>query len=386
MLNKEALLKIWFESDPSARSPKELYGCPPMWETLKDGDLTLFTRPCKTMDRPAAFAPYVEVDGVSYQWQRDGQWIGQGCQTTFENFEMDGPAKIDIPRPKVGFDWTKRVSFPVVTLPFIEGMPYQEKAQALSRWVKDNADRYQNKYVKMYHGTGASLPIEEEGLKPTSTTRRRSYQSASGYVYLANTPARAKMFGDLGNGGKCVVYEVVVPVRNLLADKDQLTNQRSVGKEVGDSIGDSIVYGGGVRVKGAIEPWALRRFDFERDLGATQFLVERAERERRFAALSGLRNKAGAEFTLWTVAQRAMSHIANPHGVDWQNVENTVIAESIGEHGQPPEVVEEVLARYSPGVVNVAERVTLGQRVLEWRASMNDAASMSVEDSPACGM
>jgi len=52
---------------------------------------------------------------------------------------------------------------------------------------------------------------------------RRSYQSSSGYVYLANTPSRAKTFGDLGNGGASIVYEVVAPIRHLLADKDQLT-------------------------------------------------------------------------------------------------------------------------------------------------------------------
>jgi len=165
----------------------------------------------------------------------------------------------------VGFDWSSRLSFPILTLPFIEGLPSPEDAGEMTRWVKGHADRYQNNYVKMYHGTCEQLPIETEGLKPTSTTRRRSYQSTSGYVYLANTPKRAQAFGALGNGGHCVVYEVVIPVRLLLADRDQLSNQRAVGHDVGNTIGESIIYGGGARIKGAIAPWAVRRFEMDCD-------------------------------------------------------------------------------------------------------------------------
>lgn len=273
---------------------------------------------------------------------------------------------------RTGFDWTKRTSFPVLTLPFIEGMPSPEKAQALSRWVKDHADKYHIRYVKMYHGTDAHLPIEHEGLKPTSTTRRRSYQSTSGYVYLANTPERAKTFGDLGNGGICVVYEVVVPIRSLLPDHDQLANQRSVGTDVANSIGESIVYGGGARIKGRIEPWAVRRFDFEHDLAATRILAERAERERRFAALARLGKMDGTERALWITAQRATAHAANPHDMDWQGVENAVMAQSLGEHGQHPDTLENVLARCSPGVVNAAERMSLRQRIMECVASLSE--------------
>ncbi len=52
-------------------------------------------------------------------------------------------------------------------------------------------------------------------------------------------------------------------VRNLLADRDQLNNQRSSGRFgiIGNSVGESIIYGGGVRVKGAIEPWAIRKIN-----------------------------------------------------------------------------------------------------------------------------
>lgn len=169
----------------------------------------------------------------------------------------------DVPVNVSHFDWSKRVSQPVLDLPFIEGVPSPEKAKAMQRWILDHKDRYANKLVKLYHGTDPSLPIEEEGLKPTSATRRRSYQSESGYVYLANTPERAENFGKLGNQGRCAVYEVVVPIRHLRADLDQLNNQRSTGRygDLGDTVGESIVYGGGVRIKGGLEPWQVRRME-----------------------------------------------------------------------------------------------------------------------------
>lgn len=88
---KEELLKIWLESEPTARSPYKIEGCPPMWETVQIEDKVLFTRPARTMTRPFPLAPYVEVDGISYQFQKDGEWIGQGGSTTFEAFETKGP-------------------------------------------------------------------------------------------------------------------------------------------------------------------------------------------------------------------------------------------------------------------------------------------------------
>ena len=89
-MNKESLLKIWLESSPTARSPYALYGNPPMWETLTDGDLVLFTRPGKTMERPeSSIMPYREVNGVHYQWQLNGKWFEQGYQCSFEYFESE---------------------------------------------------------------------------------------------------------------------------------------------------------------------------------------------------------------------------------------------------------------------------------------------------------
>ena len=159
----------------------------------------------------------------------------------------------------IEFDWSVRTGVCVLALPFTEGVPTTEKAKAMTMWVRANADRYARRYVKMYHATNPSLPIEDEGLKPTSNNRRRSFQSTSGYVYLANSPERAKNFGDAGNQGSSVVYEVLVAIRSLSPDRDQLDNQRLSDHDVGNSIGESIIFGGGARVKGHIEPWAIRK-------------------------------------------------------------------------------------------------------------------------------
>lgn len=143
-------------------------------------------------------------------------------------------------------------------LPFVEGMPNAQKVKELNSWIRKNSDRYLGKNVVLYHATDIRLPIRDEGLKPTSATRRRSYQSTPGFVYLAATPDRAQAFGDLGNQGASRVYAVSVSIRSLKADLDQLTNARSVGEVVGNSVAESILYGGGARVKGGISCWDIQ--------------------------------------------------------------------------------------------------------------------------------
>jgi hypothetical protein len=148
--------------------------------------------------------------------------------------------------------------------PFIEGVPTEEKVKSVKKWLSDNLDKYNPIYVNFYHATHPDLPIEEEGLLPTSNGRKRSYQSQIGYVYLANTPERAKTFGDLAYGiNNSVIYEVAVRVQDLKADLDQIRNQRITGVDIGNSVAESIVYGGGVRVKKKIEPWQIKRVSLE---------------------------------------------------------------------------------------------------------------------------
>lgn len=67
---------------------------------------------------------------------------------------------------------------------------------------------------------------------------------------------------DMGYGiNNAVVYECLIPIVYIKPDLDQLRNVRHFGEiEVGNTIGDSIVYGHGVRVKGDIPPYMIKKF------------------------------------------------------------------------------------------------------------------------------
>ncbi|MTH94851.1 hypothetical protein [Roseibium sp. RKSG952] len=83
--SKEDLHKLWLEEEPTAKSPYGLYGYPPMWRTLERTDgMSLFSRPAKVPVR--INHQWEEVDGVSYQWQKDGEWWGQGHSAEFDTF------------------------------------------------------------------------------------------------------------------------------------------------------------------------------------------------------------------------------------------------------------------------------------------------------------
>lgn len=133
--------------------------------------------------------------------------------------------------------------------------------KSLNKEIKANQNIYMPKYMIFFHGTASYLKdtILENGLLPTSDTRRRSYQSTNGYVYLANTYGRAQTFGNLGNGDKICVFAVMVKTTDIKADLDQLRNQQMVRPDevIKQTLGDSMFYGGGVRVKGKIEPYQL---------------------------------------------------------------------------------------------------------------------------------
>jgi hypothetical protein len=145
------------------------------------------------------------------------------------------------------------------------GRPTPERIKELGRFLRTDP----NRFVRLYHGTDASLPVLEKGLLPTSTTRRRSLQSGNGYVYLSVFPGSAEDFGRMGNPGKKIrVYGVEVTIRRLCADTDQLNNRRGVGDDVGNSLAESLVFGHGARVKGKIDPMQVYIF---KDAGEMQF-------------------------------------------------------------------------------------------------------------------
>jgi hypothetical protein len=83
-LDREGLLGIFLDTDPTARSPYGIYDYPPMWPVITRGDETLFARPGRTMTR--VNFQYVEVEGVHWQVQRDGRWTDQGRSAEVDYF------------------------------------------------------------------------------------------------------------------------------------------------------------------------------------------------------------------------------------------------------------------------------------------------------------
>lgn len=134
--------------------------------------------------------------------------------------------------------------------------PDPEKIKQLDRWFKDNPTTL----VRLYHGTNADFDIEHQGLLPTSTKRRNSYQSGSGFVYLSVFENMAKTFAQMAFPTRPIrVYTVEIPVYMLLPDKDQLSNKRQYADVItGDSLAESITHGHGVRVKGKIPPYFIK--------------------------------------------------------------------------------------------------------------------------------
>lgn len=116
-----------------------------------------------------------------------------------------------------------------------------------------------NDWVSLYHGTSSEHPIMTKGLLPTSNSRRKSLQSANGYVCLSVFPGMAYEFGKLAYPTKqIIVYRATICFRRLKADIDQLNNQRlHANRNCGNTLVESLVYGHGARIKGKIEPMYL---------------------------------------------------------------------------------------------------------------------------------
>ena len=159
---------------------------------------------------------------------------------------------------------------------------YQDPTPAaltrLKKFLHDNPEQV----VRLYHGTDAAHPVLRQGLLPTSASRRRSLQSSAGYVYLSVYPGMAETFGKMAYPGSPIaVYAVDLPVRALLPDMDQLRNKRYYsGTEgghnamvhIGSTLADSIAWGHGARVRGAIPPSAISLLTRGTTHGATETL------------------------------------------------------------------------------------------------------------------
>jgi hypothetical protein len=80
-------------------------------------------------------------------------------------------------------------------------------------------------------------------------------------------------------------------------------------------------------------------------------IAREVESSQRLDNLSSLSGSAGPSITFWQHAMEAIK--ANGIGsVNWAEVERKTIEESIGENGQSPSDVAEVICRYSPGAVS----------------------------------
>jgi hypothetical protein len=143
--------------------------------------------------------------------------------------------------------------------------PTPEMLKEFNKIISPHKNQYQpnSKPVKLYHGTSANINILKDGLLTTKNKTKKSFQSQTGYVYLSIFPDMAKTFGDIAYPyDDIVVYEVVIPVYLLQADKDQLYNKiLHAGISVGDSLAESALYGHGFRVKGDIPPYMISVYE-----------------------------------------------------------------------------------------------------------------------------
>ena len=141
------------------------------------------------------------------------------------------------------------------------GMNNKSFLSDVNKQIKSNQNIYLPKYMIFFHGTNLYLKedILRDGLLPTSNTRRRSFQSTNGYVYLAHKFERAYMFGSLANGPDVCVFAVLVKTTDMAIDMDQLRNMACAHPEysIKQTLADSIYYGGGIRFKGKIEPYNI---------------------------------------------------------------------------------------------------------------------------------
>lgn len=140
---------------------------------------------------------------------------------------------------------------------FAKAEPDANDVAVLQRWLRE----HKNDSIVLYHGTDASLPISQEGLKKTSARTARSLQSGTGNVYLTPYPTYAKAFGQFAYPDKedsIAVYDVAVKVSDLRPDKDQLKNKRMVGVDLGDSLAASLLVGHSATVKHHIMNYDLQ--------------------------------------------------------------------------------------------------------------------------------
>jgi len=157
-------------------------------------------------------------------------------------------------------DWIDRTDGKTEKIPFDYGITMQDNIKIISDWMKSYNQKYDIRYVVMYHAAKKNAPVLEKGLLPGNSSRKNFGVSENGYVYLAVTPAMAKVFGDMAHNGSYVIYEVIVPIGKLVPDKCRLQHTAPEGVK-GRGLVQSFVYAGSARVKGSIERWQIKLYD-----------------------------------------------------------------------------------------------------------------------------
>ena len=158
-----------------------------------------------------------------------------------------------------------------------------ENVKPVAEWIKAYNQKYDIRYVVMYHAAKKDAPVLEQGILAGSSRRKNFGMSESGYVYLAATPQIAKMFGDMAHNGNYALYEVIVPICKLLPDKGRLQHTAPEGV-TGRSLAHSLVYAGSAKFKGNIERWQIKPYEDEsRSEQKKTTLMERLEQKKEEA-------------------------------------------------------------------------------------------------------
>jgi hypothetical protein len=196
----------------------------------------------------------VRVGGIEYEvWDAIDKDSEAGQEILFSMRKTEPQQTLPSPESEEVIDFSSDARFHHL----FHGTPSEKQIQEFDRWLKANPDAL----IRLYHGTSSLNPIETQGLKKTSATRRNSLQSRSGYVYLSVYPGIAQDFarfasanrGANDEGFKNALYSTELRISELSPDADQLRNQRMfAGRDVKNTLAHSLVFGRGARFKGNI--------------------------------------------------------------------------------------------------------------------------------------
>ena len=179
----------------------------------------------------------------------------------------------------MGIDWKDRTTERTEKIPTYNDLTMSDGVKMIADWLRAYNQKYDIRYVIMYHAAKKDTPILEQGLVAGNSRRKNFGMSESGYVYLATTPNMAKMFGSMAHSGNFTIYEVIVPVGKLLPDKGRLqyTKPENIS---GNSLAHSFVYAGSARVKGNIEKWQIKQYEEKPSLLANLAQKKQEVKER----------------------------------------------------------------------------------------------------------